>query len=180
MKVKLAAQTFSSSVADALEFCRDGLRLEQFQNGQGTVNFLRLLDGLFDVLNSRSKFGHGMKGAVKPEADEATNSFLNKAYSYIASLTDIAGNAVYTTLGRTPFIGFIMADIKSVQALNKQCVGQDKPLQYLLMHKLSQDHLELFFSAVRWAGGFNSNPSGRQFMAMYKQLMMCHDVQIVT
>ena len=32
MKVKLAAQTFRASVADALEFCIDGLRLEQFES----------------------------------------------------------------------------------------------------------------------------------------------------
>ena len=30
-----------------------------------------------------------------------------------------------------------MADIKSVQALYKQYVGDDKPLQYLLTYKLS-------------------------------------------
>ena len=29
-------QIVSSSVADALEFCRDGLQLEQFQSCQGT------------------------------------------------------------------------------------------------------------------------------------------------
>ena len=179
MKVELAAQTFSSSVADALEFCRDGLRLEQFENCQGTVDFLRLVDGLFDVLNSGNKFGRGMKGAMKPETEETTNAFLNKAYSYIASLKDIAGNYMYTTLKRTPFIGF-MADIKSVQALYKHYVGKNKSLQYFLTYKLSQDHLELFFSAVRGAGGFNNNPTVRQFMATYKRLMMRHDVQTVT
>ena len=52
MKVKLAAQAFSLSVADALEFCRDDLQLEQLQNCKGTtVDFLGLVDGLLDVLN---------------------------------------------------------------------------------------------------------------------------------
>ena len=100
MKVKLAAQTFSASVADALEFCRDGLRLEQFENCQGTVDFLRLIDGLFDVMNSRNKFAQGMKGTMKPETVEATNAFLDRAYSYIASLKDIAGNVMYKNPNR--------------------------------------------------------------------------------
>ena len=40
-----------------------------------------------------------------------------------------------------------------------------------LTYKLSQDHLELFFSAVRAAGGFNNNPTPQQFMAAYKRLL---------
>ena len=40
-----------------------------------------------------------------------------------------------------------------------------------LTYKLSQDHLELFFSAVRAAGGFNNNPTAQQFMAAYKRLL---------
>ena len=57
-----------------------------------------------------------MKGAMKPETEEATNTFLNRAYSYISSLKDVAGNVMNTTL---TFVGF-MADIRSVQSLYKQ------------------------------------------------------------
>ena len=46
------------------------------------------------------------------------------------------------------------------------------PLQYLLTYKLSQDHLELFFGAVRSSGGFNNNPTAQQFTAAYKCLLM--------
>ena len=85
------------------------------------------------------------------------------------------GNVMYKTLlKRTPFIGFT-ADIKSTQALYKQYDGDDKPPKYLLTHKLSQGHLQVFFSAVRGAGGFNNNPTVRQLVATYKRLMMRHD-----
>lgn len=40
MKVKLAPQTLSSSIADALMFCRDSLHLPHFKNCQGTVDFI--------------------------------------------------------------------------------------------------------------------------------------------
>lgn len=44
MKVNLAAQVFSSSVADALEFCNKELHLPQFHGSEETVEFLRTID----------------------------------------------------------------------------------------------------------------------------------------
>ena len=52
MKVNLAAQTFSVSVADAIDYCRDTLKLEQFQGSEATVKFIQTFDHLFDILNS--------------------------------------------------------------------------------------------------------------------------------
>jgi len=45
-------------------------------------------------------------------------------------------------------------------------------LNYLLTFKLNQDHLEIFFSALRSRGGFNNNPNAQQFKAAYKRLMV--------
>jgi len=39
-------------------------------------------------------------------------------------------------------------------------------MKYLLTYKFSQDHIELFFGAVRSTGGFNNNPTA------YKRLLM--------
>ena len=47
----------------------------------------------------------------------------------------------------------------------------------MLTYKLSQDHLELFFGAVRAACGNNNNPTVRQFIASYKRLLMRHNVE---
>ena len=54
VKVNLAAQSLSSSVADAIEYCATILKLPQFQGSEATVKFLRMFDHLFDVLNSRN------------------------------------------------------------------------------------------------------------------------------
>ena len=54
MKVKLAAQTLSSSVADALEFCDKQLKKNEFEGSCATVNFIRIVDRLFDILNSQN------------------------------------------------------------------------------------------------------------------------------
>ena len=179
MKVTLAAQTLSSSTADVLEFCRDGLALAEFKNCEGTVKFLRLIDGFFDVLNSRNKFARGLKAAIKPGNGEQVMDFLDGAFQYIAAIKDVAGNLMFMTSKKTAFVGFL-ACIKSLKQIYKQHVGEDKPLKYLLTYKLSQDHLELFFGAIRAAGGFNNNPTTRQFVATYKRLLMRHDVEVVT
>ena len=51
MKVNLAAQDFSSSVADAIQYCANVLKLTQFQ---ATFEFIRLFDRLFDIFNTRN------------------------------------------------------------------------------------------------------------------------------
>ena len=53
----------------------------------------------------------------------------------------------------------------------------ESPMKYLLTYKFSQDHLELFFGAVRAAGGFNNNPTSQQFTAAYKRLLMRTNVK---
>ncbi|KAK7476709.1 hypothetical protein BaRGS_00032046 [Batillaria attramentaria] len=45
---------------------------------------------------------------------------------------------------------------------------------------MSQDHLELFFGAIRAYGGSNNNPTVREFVAAYKRMMMRQDIEIVT
>ena len=47
MKVNLAAQVLSRSVADAISFCREDLQLPQFKGSEATVGFLKQFDLLF-------------------------------------------------------------------------------------------------------------------------------------
>ena len=55
MKVKYAAQTLSSSVAAALETLRKDDD-PSFRGTEGTIKFIRVVDRLFDLLNSRNKY----------------------------------------------------------------------------------------------------------------------------
>ncbi|XP_064470498.1 venom metalloproteinase antarease TserMP_A-like [Ornithodoros turicata] len=61
MKVNLAAQTLSASIADALEFCDQDLNIASFQGCEATVSFLRRFDRLFDILNSRNPLAKNFK-----------------------------------------------------------------------------------------------------------------------
>ena len=177
MKVYIAAQTLSSSVATAIEFCRVNLKLPQFEGSKATVRFLRLIDHLFDVLNSRNPIAKGYKAPLRKSNYPYWGPFLDEASNYIKNLRDTAGQLMTGSRRKTSFIGFLCT-IESIKALYFQLVDTPSaPLKYLLTYKLSQDHLELFFSAVRSSLGSNNNPTARQFMAAYKRLLIRNEIR---
>jgi len=49
--------------------------------------------------------------------------------------------------------------------------------KYLLTYKVSQDHIELFFNAVRARGGWCVNPTPRHFSSAYKKLLAHHQIK---
>lgn len=63
MNVSLAAQTLSSGTADALEFLIN-VKDSTFFGAEATVKFIRVIDRIFDVLNSRNPFGKGFKSPL--------------------------------------------------------------------------------------------------------------------
>ena len=65
MKVNYAAQLFSESVASALEFV-NRLLLPQFHGCETTCMFLRIINNVFDVFNSRNFTGKGYKAPLQP------------------------------------------------------------------------------------------------------------------
>ncbi|CAB4044834.1 Hypothetical predicted protein [Paramuricea clavata] len=87
------------------------------------------------------------------------------------------GQSILTSKRKTGFLGFLLC-INAVVGLTKDLVNAQNPaLKYLLTYKMSQDHLELFFSAVRACGGWNNNATTGQFVAAYKQLLMRHNIE---
>ena len=177
MKVNLAAQTISSSVADALEYCEGKLNeLPQFKGCGPTVYFIRVFDRLFDVLNSRNPKANNFKAPIRKTNYEYVNKFLNDACEYIKGLKVPGGQTILKSKRKTGFLGFLVC-VEAVRGLAKDLVCRENPiLKYLLTYKMSQDHLELFFGAVRAAGGWNNNPTAMQFRSAYKQLLMRHNI----
>ena len=67
--------------------------------------------------------------------------------------------------------GFIF-NIESLHSLDKVLLFEPSPVQqFLLTYKLSQDHIALFFSAVRQFGAWNNNPSAIQFSNAFRSLL---------
>ncbi len=177
MKVILAAQTFSASVADAIDYCRDTLKLPEFQGSQATVEFIRTFDHLFDVLNSRNPCAKGYKAPLRKSNQETWAAFFEESYTYIMGLRNTAGTLMYKTRRKTGFVGFLVA-IKSMEQIFSDLVEKENAtMNYVLTYKFSQDHLELFFGAIRSSGGFNNNPTAQQFTAAYKRLLLRSSIQ---
>ena len=79
----------SSSVADAISFCREKLNLPDFQNSEATCKFIQTIDRLFDISNSRNLFGRGYKAAMKPANESWIKEFFVSAENYLRNLSDV-------------------------------------------------------------------------------------------
>lgn len=180
MKVSLAVQTFSRSVSDALFYCENDLKLDQFKGASATSKFCLFLNNIFDVLNVRNFISKGEY--TKPFNSMHANKIkllLEQAEAYILNLMVESKSMKWVPIvqssRRVGFLGLIisMRSLKDIY-LNwvQECDNDNKPLHFLLSYKLSQDHLEMFFSAIRSRGGFNNNPTAYQFENAYRRLLV--------
>ena len=98
INVQLAAQTLSASVANAIEFLDKTMELKEFQNSIGTVKFIKKVDRLFDILNSRSPIANGFKQPLRPESRNTCEEILKQSAEHLLSLkTHEATNQVLST-----------------------------------------------------------------------------------
>jgi hypothetical protein len=81
MKVFLAAQTMSASVASALCFSK-GL-IKDFEQCEATANFCLIINNIFDILNCKNKFSNGTLQI--PMNDTNLNHIQEKVNVYIIS-----------------------------------------------------------------------------------------------
>ncbi len=174
MKVSLTVQTLSRSVAKALEFASNDLKLTKFADVSATVEFIYIFDRLFDTLNSRHPMAKEYKSVMKPSNEQYWRPFLTETVEYLTGLK-LADRPLHETPRKTPVLGFL-ATINSVVALYDEFVGNGS-LKYLATYRLSQDHIELTFNVVRSRGRWNNNPTAIQFQAAYRRLVMKHDIR---
>ena len=76
MKMKLAAQTFSSSTAAELQFLQQKIKHEKLINCTDTIVFVRNIDRLFDFLNPRHPASSGFKSPIRLSIFEKKSSDL--------------------------------------------------------------------------------------------------------
>lgn len=160
MKVGLAVQLFSQSVADSLSYCQDELKLEEFQGCFGTIKFIKTINCIFDILNSRSLNPAGFKKTIFEKNIQITRTFINEAIAYISNLK-FNDTLIINSNRKTGFIVFIIS-LKSILLLYDEMVCKEKKLIFIPMYKMSQDLIELFFSSICSKGGWNNNPTCRQ------------------
>ena len=119
--------------------------MTQFADVEPTVAFIRVIDRLFDILNSKNRFEKEFKSVLTCDNDQFWRPFLMHATVYLSNLK-LFGLPLHQTMRKTAVLGFL-ATISSVIALFDEFVSTGV-LSYLATYRLSQDHIELLFNVV--------------------------------
>ena len=167
MKVRLATQLLSRSVSDALIYCRDKLNLKEFANCAPTAVFILLINNAFDILNSHKISDFNFKQAMCQKNIDKIKSFYTELSHYINNLKLIDGTLVLNSQRKSGFVGLLMDFEALIGMYDEYIVKGD--LKFIPTYKLNQDHIELFFGTSPSQGGYNNNPTCRQFIAAYKK-----------
>jgi hypothetical protein len=119
MKVFLAAQLFSESTANALEYCL--LNEEGFEDCAPTIRFTRMINTVFDIFNSKNRDEFGYKRPLDSTNFDVISRYLLQVDLYFRQLkteTGKLGNIVPVTKSnvRTGFLGIIV-NIASINNL---------------------------------------------------------------
>ena len=85
MKVYLATQVLSKSVADSLQFCEESLDDQEFKKTGAACEFLRTFNTIFDILDSNHKFSL-KKPALKVDNKDIWTDEFEKTEFFISSL----------------------------------------------------------------------------------------------
>lgn len=85
-----------------------------------------------------------------------------------------AGKLMTETNQKTGSIGFVLC-LDNVIHLYNHMVKENGLLAYFPTSKLSQDHFELFFGAVR-SFGYCNNKTAKQFAAAYKRFIVHREI----
>ena len=175
MKVSVAAQTLSSSVAAGIMYLQS-LKLKQFENSRDTAEFILTINNLFDMLNSKSKYGKNYRSPLKQENLDETQHFLNDTIDYLTKLQDNNGIKLVNGPRKTFIVGFALSS-KSILAIARNLLTRNyNQFKYVLTYRFSQDQLEMFFSKIRSRFGWNNNPNALQFKWALRALLQKNQV----
>ena len=151
------------------------MKHSSFENSNGTVTFIRVIDCLFDMLNSRNILGKGFKQQLRLQSKQIWEEILLSTAKYLLDLKINIGSTQQhlITHGRKTFIlGFVICIRTTIEMANEMFTNAVPPFKYLLTYKFSQDHLELLFSCIRAKGGWNNNPNCLQIKYSLRRMLM--------
>lgn len=178
MNVKIAAQTLSNSTADSLEYLDTHVNHEKFQNSKPTVNYIRVFNNLFDIMNSKE--GHCKDQYKRPFSEESVNDFetyFEFAEIYIRGLRLEQKGIEMPILDSESFTGYFgfLHNMSSFMGIYKDYIKKNG-IDKFYTFGVSQDHVESYFGCIRRMHGCNDNPSQQQFTAAYRKLLFHNEV----
>ncbi|XP_030833255.1 uncharacterized protein LOC105444767 isoform X2 [Strongylocentrotus purpuratus] len=166
MKVKLAAQVLSSTVANAL-------KVQGLPETASTIRFIEYVDTFFDCLNVSTRFGgqRKRKDTLFPYSDqndwrftwltEDLLSYLDEWESEGLILPITARDRERLILSKQTLQGIRMT-VNSFVSLCRELLAEEG-VQFVLSDKFNQDPLEEYFVKQRSIGRSNENPTVSQF-----------------
>lgn len=173
MNVRLAAETFSNSVASTMNHLRE-IGIENFQSSGSTINFVRRINDLFDTTNSkRIRSDNPFKSAINQNNAAQIFDFFDEMDIYIRRLK-FKRKLCVNSKRRTGFIGFLV-NMMTIRQLYNILVPTGV-LESLPTFYLSQDPLESFYSRVRSQHGANDNPTIQQFKSAIRKLLFYNEI----
>ncbi|CAK1600653.1 unnamed protein product [Parnassius mnemosyne] len=171
-KVRFATQVFSNSVVAALEtYAASG----QITPANGTVEFIKTVDNLFDLLNSSNL--HSRKPYGKPfRGDSSELELLDQAQHIFNNL--IIKNK-RTGKDVTNTVKFTKTLIITMNSIRQMLVDmQNDGYVYLFTRRLNNDCLENFFRLIRQASGNCRKPTCLQFTRAFRKSYFCQLMQL--
>jgi DNA transposase THAP9 len=174
MKVNIAYETLSDSTAAAIEFL-EKKGVPAMQGSAPTVLFIRTINFLFDILNSKSPHATNSKAALTRDNIESKRLYCIAAIEYLFALR-INNKPLHAHPRRTFLLGFAAA-IKSIFHVSASIFGRFPQYQTIETFQFSQDFLEIFFGIVRSRLGCNTNPSVQEFKWALRRILVRHQLQ---
>lgn len=178
MNVRIAAQTLSNSVANSLEYVMKQGR-KNFENCDGSIEFCRTWDKLFDVFNTMHNAttekcnGNVFKIPMNSETANIILPFLDQACNYIKSLR-LNRTGILKSRRKTGFLGFLI-NIYNFKEMHKEYIVTSKLLN-IPTYQLGQDSLESFFSRLRSKRGCDDNFTVEQFKSAYRKVIVNKEI----
>jgi hypothetical protein len=139
MKVKLAVQVLSKSVANSL-LTMSELKIDNFDNVNPTVHYLQVFDSLYDVMNSRTLAESFGKAPMQARNEKNWRSVFEKAVSYITNLKTEAGKPVLQSNRYAAFLGWLVNMLKgtvSQDLMKFEMYGMVNYLRLFLLYCIS-------------------------------------------
>lgn len=184
MNVRIAAETFSESVASSLEYLMDQ-NVEEFQGAKPTIDFIKRMDRLFNIFNSRNLNDDNLfKRRLCAENQRIIFDFFEDTTNFFKTLkveevfykkkskkviSRIEMLPILNTRHKTGFRGFII-DMASVKSMFREYVEEKHLMTTIATYNLLQDALEMLFGRIRACGGFNNNPNVLQFKGAFRKI----------
>ena len=173
MKVSLASQIFSNTVAASMHVCiaADIISNEAIH----TVEFIGKINDLFDSLNGttvmplRGKPFHCVFNETSPHF-----KFWNDTIAEIEKwyFIDKARNSETQRVeNKKKYTKCLNGWIHTLRALSSLCNELKNDLKFIIPRRFNQDCLENFFSRLRGCGGYRTNPTSYDIQSAFK--MVC-------